>query len=115
MIKVFDTKVFSFMKANPNTKVHIDDLDGEGITGLYMDNCLILLNHGYETDKYYIEDNNRIQHLFESYYKNETDKAYLNKLLDKEIVNLETELNDENELIIRLLVSNKETAYLNRI
>lgn len=115
MTKIFNTKVFSFMEANPNIKVHIDDLDGEGITGLYMDNCLIFLNHGYGTSKYYIEDGNRIQHLFESYYEEEAHKAYLNKLLDKEIVNLEADLNDENELVITLLVSNEETAYLNRL
>lgn len=115
MIKVFNTKVFSFMESNKNIKVHIDDLDGEGITGLYKDTCLILNNHGYGTGRYYIEDGNRIQHLFESYYEEEADKEYLNKLLDKEIVNLETELNDENELVITLLVSNEETAYLNRL
>lgn len=115
MIKVFDTKVFSFMESNKNVKVHIDDLDGEGITGLYKDNCLILINHGYGTGKYCIEDGNHIQYRFDSYYQEEAHKEYLNKLLDKEIVNLETELNDVNELVITLLVSNEETAYLNRL
>lgn len=110
MTKIFGVKVFSFMETNKNIKVHIDDLDGEGLSELYKKACLVLINRDY-----YIEDVNRVRHLFESFYKEETEKEYFNKLLHKEIVNFETELSDKNELIITLLVSNEETAYLNRL